>query len=59
MLVWNMHSFADESQKNKFHANEDIKSIGLNQIADTFKKDLKSKNQLPSDDIGSIDLWTN
>ncbi len=58
MLVWNMHCFANESQKNKFHTNENVKNIELNQIADTFKKDLKSKNQLPSDDIELIDLWT-
>jgi hypothetical protein len=58
MLVWNMHCFANESQKNKFHTNENFKSIELKQIADTFKKDLKSKNQLASDAIELIDLWT-
>jgi hypothetical protein len=58
MLVWNMHCFSNESQKNRFHTNENVKSLELNEIANIFKKDLKSKNQLPSDDIELIDLWT-
>jgi hypothetical protein len=48
MLVWNMHCFANKSQKNKFQTNEDVKSLELSEIANIFKKYLKSKNQLPS-----------
>jgi hypothetical protein len=53
-----MHCFSNESQKNRFHTNENVKSLELSKIANIFKKDLKSKNQLPSDDIELIELWT-
>lgn len=58
MLAWNVHCFANESQRIKFHSSENVKHLEVNEIADVFKKDLKSKNLLPSDDIALIDLWT-
>lgn len=58
MLVWNMHCFANESQRIRFQTHENVKKLELNEIAETFKKDLKAKNSLPSDDIELIDLWT-
>lgn len=58
MLVWNMHCFANESQRVKFRTEEGVKQLELDEIAEVFKKDLKAKNSLPSDDIALIDLWT-
>lgn len=56
-VVWNMHCFANQSQQAHFHSNK-VKPLTLEKIMDTFKKDLKAKKMLPSDNIEPIDLWT-
>lgn len=56
-VVWNMHCFANQSQQAHFHSKK-VKPLTLEKIMDTFKKDLKAKKMLPSDNIEPIDLWT-
>lgn len=56
-IVWNMHCFANQSQQEYFHSNK-VKPLTLQEIMNTFKKDLKAKKKLPSDSIEPIDLWT-
>lgn len=64
MLAWNMHCFANESDKAKFHSQYDdaahtsIKKLTLNDIMEVFKKDLKGRDRLPSDKIEPLELWT-
>lgn len=57
MVVWNMHCFANQTQQKEFHSRK-VKPLTLEHIINTFKKDLKQKNQLPRDDIEPIELWT-
>ena len=56
-MVWRMHCFKDENEKNEFYS-ESKKKITIEEVAEVFKKDLKSKNKLPTKDIKYLDLWT-
>ena len=59
MVNWNMHCFANQTQKEKFHSEpKSYKMLTLKKIINTFKKDLKQRNKLPDDEIEPIDLWT-
>lgn len=53
MVVWNMHCFANQSQKAEFHARKN-KPLSLEQIMQKFKEDLKKRNRLPSENIEPI-----
>jgi len=55
MVVWNMHCFENESHKSKFNT---AKSLSLDEIANVFKQNLKSKKRLPSEEISPLELWT-
>lgn len=56
MVVWNMHCFANEPERAKFHAQ--TSQLTLQDIMEVFKKDLREKDRLPSDEIEPLDLWT-
>lgn len=56
MVVWNMHCFANEQEREKFHSQ--TSQLSLESIMETFKKDLKEKDRLPSEAIEPLDLWT-
>jgi hypothetical protein len=56
-VVWRTHCFENENEKNEFYS-ETKRIITIDDIAETFKTDLKSKNKLPTQDIKYLDLWT-
>lgn len=56
MVVWNMHCFANEEERTKFHSQTE--QLSLESIMEVFKKDLRQKGRLPADDIEPLDLWT-
>lgn len=56
MVVWNMHCFANEQEKKRFHSQTE--NITLEYIMSVFKEDLKKKDRLPADDIEPLNLWT-
>lgn len=55
-VVWRMHCFENQQQKEKFYTQ--INKLSIEQIAQKFKTDLKSRDRLPSQNIKYLDLWT-
>ena len=56
-VVWRMHCFESEEEKKEFYSPTK-KSLSIDEIAEIFKADLKSKNKLPAENIKYLDLWT-
>ena len=52
-----MHCFKNEEEKKEFNL-ENKKMLTIEEVAERFKADLKSKNKLPTQDIKYLDLWT-
>jgi hypothetical protein len=57
-LVWRVHCFEDENERQKYHQQKNENQIPIEQIIERFKKDLKAKNKLPSGDIKLLDLYS-
>ena len=59
MVVWNSHCFRNQEERVKFFdQNKNVAQLKLSDIEDAFKRELKSKNRLPTDDIAPLELWT-
>lgn len=59
-LVWNMHCFRSESERARFRSSIDSqkRQLTLQDIMDVFKRDLRSRERLPSEKIDPLELWT-
>lgn len=60
VLVWNMHCFGSESERARFYSGDDSnrRQLTLEHIMDVFKRDLRSRDRLPSEKIAPLELWT-